>query len=85
MHKSPCQYVSFSETEPVIATYGPTLDSYSLVMIEELPFSNDFMRLIPGRLGGIEESAKLLNDCSLFGLTTTRGLLVFSAEAVFVI
>ena len=41
MHKSPCQYVSFSETEPVIATYGPTLDSYSLVMIEELQFSNN--------------------------------------------
>ena len=51
MHKSPCKYMSFSETEPVIATYGPTLDSSALVMIEELQFSNDFMRLIPGSTG----------------------------------
>ena len=35
----------------MIATHGPTLDSYSLVMIEELQFSNDFMRLIPGSTG----------------------------------
>ena len=41
MHKSPCQYVSFSETEPVVAACAPTLDSYSLVMIEELQFSNN--------------------------------------------
>ena len=33
-------YMSFSELEHVAATYAPTLDSYSLVMIE-LQFSNN--------------------------------------------
>ena len=36
MHKSPCKCVSFSELEDVVAGYAPTLDSYSLVMVEEL-------------------------------------------------
>ena len=41
MLKGPCKCVSFLELEYVIATYAPTLDSYSLVMFEELQFSND--------------------------------------------
>ena len=41
MLKSPYKCVSFLELEHVVATYAPTLDSYSLVMIEELQFSND--------------------------------------------
>ena len=41
MLKSPYKCVSFLELDPVVATYAPTLDSYSLVMIEDLKFSND--------------------------------------------
>ena len=31
--------MSFLELDPVVATYAPTLDSYSLVMIEPLKFN----------------------------------------------